>query len=162
MPPTGRLIPSIKVDPVSRYVLWDGANGHRPFTSTRRFHVQMRLVLLVTCLLFTMGCGETVTKRGEPIDVSVTASGTDGKPLPATMAIILQPAGDTLPAKLTSKTGGQFTGKAMPGKYMYYIGKPTGEGTPPGVPAKHGSASKDYILDITPENASSLTIKLEG
>lgn len=119
------------------------------------------LILLASGLVGVVGCGETVTKRPEPVEVTVTATGADGKPLPATAAVILQPVGDQMPTKLTSKDGGKFTGKAMPGKYMYYIGKQTGEGAPPGIPQKHMSASNDLTIEVPPTGGA-LDIKLSN
>ena len=95
------------------------------------------------------GCGPKVGTRPEPIDVTASVTGADGKPLPADLAVVLQPTGDTLPSRLTAKqTGGAFTGKATPGKYMYYIATVKGDTAPKSIPTQYASASMDNEIDV--------------
>ncbi len=110
-----------------------------------------RLLVLVGAVgtgLMT-GCGPKVGTRPEPIDVTASVTRADGKPLPADLAVVLQPTGDTMPSRLVAKkTGETFTGKAMPGKYMYYIATAKGDTTPKGVPEKCTSPSLENTIEV--------------
>ena len=99
---------------------------------------------------WVVGCGPSYGgKRPDLIDVTATVTGPDGKPLPATLAVILLPTGDTLMAKLTRQaTGKEFAGKAMPGKYMYYIAQAKSEDPPKGVPEKYTTASEENRVEV--------------
>jgi hypothetical protein len=105
---------------------------------------------LAAALIGLTGCGPQFdgAKRPDPVDVTASVTGADGKPLPANLAVVLDPIGDQLPSKLTAKTAGEFAGKAMPGKYTFYIAPAKGDGTPEGVPAKYTSASMDNAIEV--------------
>jgi hypothetical protein len=96
-----------------------------------------------------IGCSSDPGQRPQPVDVTATVIGVDGNPLPKTAVVILQPTGDQLPSKLVSE-GKDFTAKAMPGVYMYYIASAKGvDGPPPaGVPAKYTTASKENTVEV--------------
>jgi len=124
--------------------------------------VKKQLVLLLG-LLTLSGCAEQVVVRPEPVEVTVTANGADGKPLPASIKIMLRPTtAAQAPTSLSAKTDGQFSGKVLPGKYQYTLVKASGgEDVPPGIPAKYGTASDENVLEVPPTGGA-LTIKLSN
>ncbi len=117
------------------------------------------LLLTVVTLAGTLGCESAPPPRSEPVDVTATVTGADGKPLPASLAVILQPTGDTLPTRLTS-TGSGFTGKAMPGSYVYYINSAKGESVPvpKEVPAKYTSPAAENTVEVKAGEPLTITL----
>jgi hypothetical protein len=123
--------------------------------------VKKQLALLLG-LVGLCGCGEKAVMRPEPVDVTVTAT-LGAKPLPTSAKIMLRPTTvDQAPTSLSAKTDGQFTGKALPGKYLYTLVKASGgEDPPPGVPAKYATASDENFLEVPPTGGA-LTIKFSN
>jgi hypothetical protein len=80
--------------------------------------------------------------------VTATVTGPDGKPLSKTMVVVLQPTGDTLPAKLEAKTDGQFSGKATPGKYVFFVKLAKSDDPPKGIPAKYTEPTETHTVDV--------------
>lgn len=122
-----------------------------------------KTLVLFLGLVALSGCGENVVIKADPVEVTVTATVANGKPLPASVKIMLRPTTvDQAPTSLSAKTDGQFSGKALPGKYQYTLVKATGgEDVPPGIPAKYGTASDDNVLEV-PTSGGALTIKLSN
>ncbi len=103
------------------------------------------------------GCGD-VGKRDEPVDITATVTGPDGKPLPKYLIVILQPTGDTLGARLEATVDGQFTGKAAPGKYTYYIAPAKGDTPPRGIPENFLTAQAEHTVEVS--SGKSLEIQI--
>ena len=93
-------------------------------------------------------------------DVTANATGADGKPLSKAFAIFLQPTGDTNGAKLEATEDGKFTGKAAPGKYVFYVKMAKGDAAPKGVPLKYTEPSAENAVEVT--SGKTLDIKLSN
>jgi hypothetical protein len=107
----------------------------------------LKLMILVG-LTAAAGCGGVAQRDTTQVDVTATVTGPDGRPLAKTHVIILQPAGDTQGAKLEAKSDGTFSGKATPGRYVYYV-KTAGTDVPPkGMAAKFSEPNADNTVEV--------------
>ena len=106
------------------------------------------VTVVVLGLAGLTGCGGVDT-RDEPVDITATVTGPDGKPLSKNLVVILQPTGDTLGARLEAKADGQFTGKAVPGKYTYYVAQAKGDAPPKGIPEKFLTPDAEHTVEVS-------------
>lgn len=124
--------------------------------------MKQKIWILLVALVGLVGCGqETGSPRDTtPVDVTANVTGPDGKPLSKGLVVILQPTGDTLGSRLEATTDGKFTGKAMPGKYVYYVKLAKGDDLPKGIPQKFAEPNEENKVDVS--SGTPLTIKIGG
>lgn len=115
------------------------------------------IVLAVVGLVGLTGCGG-VGERDAPVAVTATVTGPDGKPLSKNLVVVLQPTGDTLGARLEAKADGQFTGKAAPGKYTYYVAQAKGDTPPKGIPEKFLTAQAEHTVEVATGKPLTITL----
>lgn len=111
-----------------------------------------RLLTLTVLVVFSgvVGCGTGATQRDTTlVDVTATVTGPDGRPLSKALVVILQPQGDTLAAKLEATTDGTFTGKAAPGRYIYYVKAAKGDAPPKGFSAKATEPNEGNTVEVS-------------
>ncbi|MGL4552514.1 MAG: hypothetical protein ACRC33_15175 [Gemmataceae bacterium] len=110
-------------------------------------------------LVGLVGCGPNSAPRDTTVvDVTATVTGPNGKPLPKTLVVILQPSGDTLGAKLVATEDGKFSGKATPGKYVYFVQMAKSDIPPKGIPVKYTEPSAANIVDVSAGQPLTITL----
>jgi hypothetical protein len=78
------------------------------------------LVVLVLVALGLAGCGYRTRPMGEPVPVRGKVSFADGSPVRGVL-LAVQPTGDGHPESFPVGTDGSFSGKLIPGKYVYFV-----------------------------------------
>jgi hypothetical protein len=76
------------------------------------------IFLLLACVVFT-GCGPKIEIMTEPMSISGKLTGA-GAPVGGVL-LTLQPLDTGHPVPLTVGPDGSFSGRAIPGKYTYYV-----------------------------------------
>jgi hypothetical protein len=114
---------------------------------------------LALWLAGVVGCGPNTGPRDTTVvDVTATVTGTDGKPLSKFLVVILQPSGDTSGAKLSATQDGKFTGKAAPGKYVYYVQMAKSDIPPRGIPTKYTEPTEANTVDVSAGTPLTITL----
>lgn len=117
----------------------------------------MTRVLFLLGLASLVGCGTSVTQRDtSTVDVTASASGPDGRPLSKSLVIVLQPIGDTLGARLEATTDGAFSGKAAPGRYIYFVKAAKSDVPPKGFAAKYTEPTQENVVEVAAGKALDL------
>ncbi len=98
---------------------------------------------LSVCL---MGCGVTVTKNPDPVEINGTV--TLGTAPMDKVVLNLQPTGPGLPASVPVTSGG-FTTKLTPGKYTYFITEGKSKEEFEKVPKAFREGSMDRQVEIS-------------
>jgi hypothetical protein len=112
-------------------------------------------VLLCVLVLYLAGCGPTITKVSEPVDVTIKVT-ADGKPVDK-VTLTLQPMVDGGQA-VAAVVKGEFKATVVPGTYTYYIDRGKTEADLAKIPEKYRLGAEDRTLEIT--QAGSFEIQL--
>ena len=116
---------------------------------------------IIVGLVGLIGCGSNGgTRDTTVVDVTANVTGPDGKPLSKTHIVLLQPTGDTLGGRLEATVDGTFTGKAAPGRYVYFVKMAKSDTPPKGIATKYTEPSADNTVDVSA--GKTLEIKLSN
>jgi hypothetical protein len=102
-------------------------------------------LLLCCCLGSLIGCGPSITKVDEPVEISVSVT-TKGKPL-ENVVLTLQPIVDGGQADLPLK-GGKAKATVIPGSYTYYVERGKSEADLAKIPQAFRTGSMERTIDI--------------
>lgn len=78
-----------------------------------------RWIVVFVGLVFLVGCGPSVELRSDPVSISGKLT-VGGKPL-GDVVFNLHPMEGQHPVPIQVGSDGSFSGKAIPGKYTYYV-----------------------------------------
>lgn len=110
----------------------------------------MRWTLLLLAAA-VVGCGTTVTKNPDPVEVSGKVM-IAGKPV-TDVILTFQPTGAGLPAPVPV-TDGAFKATILPGTYAYFIAEGKDKTAYEAVPPEHREASLDRQVEVTSSTSS--------
>lgn len=122
------------------------------------------LVCLILLVGLMSGCGYRPSMRAEPVDVRGKVTFADGSPVTG-LVLAVQPTGQGHPNGFALGAGGEFSGKLIPGTYIYYFQvqgrtpaeRQEAEANLKRVPAKYHDAHIDHQVSLS---GSEATIKL--
>lgn len=129
-----------------------------------RFDPRLTAFAMTVGLTALAGCGDGVTLRPEPTDFTVTVM-SGGKPVSG-INLGLSPVDEGLPAGVALKDGnGQ--GRAIPGRYMYFVALGDAKGLQATkaansvlqkIPRKYHEGDPDRLIEITSGGAIDLQL----
>jgi len=118
-----------------------------------------RIVAFVACALLLTGCGPEGGTRSDPVKVSGTVTGKNGKPVDKVDISFFVLSSDGTPGQFPV-VNGKFSGTLAPGKYSFFFVEGKNVAAFNAIPEPYRQNSADHKIEISgPTDALAITLE---